>query len=146
MIVEAAPDALQPDRLPHDQQFLVAARRNDDHVSRSGGVNGRLNGLSGSQHWVGTLPPIVTVTVSIELLPFAAVISQFAALRRRAAVLRLLLMRAVRHTRDGTLLHGTGGEVRPRRNEGYSADRTFGMLHSAYAHATLRRRQTHNGG
>src|ERR1700730_5506051 len=43
----AGTDALQPDRLPHNQHLVVGARGHDDHVSRVGIVNGRLDGIAG---------------------------------------------------------------------------------------------------
>ena len=39
-------DALQADRLPHQQHFVINARRNDDHVAWRCGIDGRLDGCS----------------------------------------------------------------------------------------------------
>ena len=39
-------DALQTDRLPHDDQFVVRARVDQDEISRRGGVDSRLYGLT----------------------------------------------------------------------------------------------------
>src|SRR5437660_11286146 len=41
-------DTLQPDRLPHDQQFTVGARGHNDHVARRRNVNRGLNRLASS--------------------------------------------------------------------------------------------------
>jgi len=46
-------DTLQTDRLPHDQQFVVGTRGNNDHVARLGEVDRRLNRSARSHHGGG---------------------------------------------------------------------------------------------
>ena len=41
-------DALQPDGLPHDQQFVVGARANDDQIARRRVINRSLDRLTGA--------------------------------------------------------------------------------------------------
>src|SRR5207244_3891660 len=46
-------DALQAYRLPHQHVLLVGARGDDDQIARAGGVDDRLDGLTGLQHGRG---------------------------------------------------------------------------------------------
>ena len=54
-------------------------------------------GSSGGGDVVGALPPMVTVTASMDCLPLPAVMTNWPHCAVRAAVLRLLLHGAVRH-------------------------------------------------
>ena len=90
-------DTLQPDGLPHQQYFVVDAGRNNDFVAWLGGVNRRLNRLASCQKGRRLTPDGDSHRVD-RLFAVGGCDEQFTAPRGRAAVLRLLLYGAGRHS------------------------------------------------
>ena len=90
-------DALQADRLPHHQHLVVGALRDNDHVTRLSGIDGRLDGRASGQHR-GLLAADGHGDRIDRSLARRGCDDELAALGWRAPIDRLLLHCTVRHT------------------------------------------------
>src|SRR3954453_1491881 len=127
-------DTLQPDRLPHHQQFMVHTGRHDDQVTWLRCVNRRLNGVT-LCHPLWCFAAHGEGDCINRLLAVSCRYDDFPATCGTAAVLRLLLHRAVRHLVPSRGQCDHDRRITPTRDvRGYASDR--------HGPAILRRTET----
>src|SRR6185437_16811273 len=127
-------DTLQPDWLPHHHQFMVCAGRHDEQVAWLRCVNRRLNRVTLRQARRSLAADGESHRI-YRLLAVSCRDDDFPATCGTAAVLHLLLHRAVRHLVPSCGQRGHDRRITPTRDvRGYASDR--------HASPTLRRTET----